>query len=110
MQQLERGFCNYSTIRSNPFRKQKGPPAKRRDRKPYRVLFLVFSGIWCRIVRQPRQIIHAGVQGQGDLAALLKGIVPLAALYLGIVALVDTGQHLHLDLGVSTFLPYLFQS
>ena len=64
---------------------------------------LLYSGIRLLLIRQLCQIIHARFQCQRNTAALLKAHVALARLDLGIIALVDTCQHLHLDLRI-TFL------
>ena len=74
-------------------------------------VFVSFSaGIGLLLISQPRQIVHAGIQRQGHAAALLKAEIPLAPLDFGIGALVDAGQHLHFDLGISPLFPEFPQS
>ena len=67
-----------------------------------------FSGVRRRVVGKTGQKVHAGLQSQGDPAVLLKGHVAPPGLDFRIVALVDAGEHLHLDLGISLFPPELF--
>ena len=67
-------------------------------RKSVRLIFMAFSvsapspaapGIRGLFIRQPRKVIHAGVQRQRDAAALLKRVKPLLPLQLGVIALID---------------------
>jgi len=81
----------------SPFAKKKPLFAKGLNASVFLSVF-GFPRIGRGVVGKPRQIIHAGVQRQGNLPALLEGIVPSATFYLGIVALIDAGQHLHFDL------------
>ena len=62
------------------------------------------------IVRQTRQIVHAGFQSHGEASALLKGRMPRATLQLGVVALINAGQKLHFDLCIAHRLAKLPQS
>lgn len=68
------------------------------------------AGIWPGVIGQSGQVVHAGVQSQRNAAALLEGHIPPAALDLGVVALVNAGQELHLDLGKPPFPAQLLQS
>ena len=56
------------------------------------------SWIWLWLVGQTSQVIHAGIQCQRNSFALLKGHISLSSLNFRVVALVDSGQHLHLNL------------
>ena len=60
------------------------------------------------IVGQPRQIIHAGIQGKGDPLALLERVVALSLLDFGIIALIDPRQKLHFYLGVAALFSQFF--
>ena len=92
----------------SPFAKKKPLFAKGLNASVFLSVF-GFPRIGRGVVGKPRQIIHAGIQRQSDLSALLKGIVALAAFDLGIVALIDAGQHLHLDLRDSSLFSQLSQ-
>ena len=74
------------------------------------LLLLFGSRIRLIIVGQPCQIVHAGVQGDGDFSALLKGVVSFSVFDFGIIALVDACEHLHFYLCISTLFAELFQS
>ena len=62
------------------------------------------SGIGGFFIGQARQIVHAGVQGQGHPLALLKAQVALSSLDLGVGALIDAREHLHFHLCVAPLL------
>ena len=66
-------------------------------------LFFFCARVGGFLVCQSGEIIHAGIQSQGDPLALLKGIVPFSAFDFGIVTLINAGQHLHLDLCEAAF-------
>ncbi len=66
------------------------------------------SGIGGWIVGQTGQIIHAGIQCKSNPFALFKGHTAPAGFDLGIIALVDSGQHLHLELCESAGIPQVF--
>ena len=74
------------------------------------VLLALDSGIGLFLIRQTGKIIHAGIQRHGYAAALFKREIPPPGLDLGIVALVDPGQELHLHLRETALLSELFQS
>ena len=56
------------------------------------------------------KIIHAGIQGARNSLALFKGVISLSGLDFRIIALVNAGQHLHLYLCKTPFLPQIFKS
>ena len=58
-------------------------------------------------IRQTSKIIHAGVECQRNALTLLKCIVSPTRLDLGIVTLIYTRKHLHLNLRVSSFFPQI---
>ena len=66
---------------------------------PIFLLFFAFSWIGFLLIRQPRKIVHTGIQCLGDPLTLFESVIPLSALDFGIIALVDPCQHLHLHLG-----------
>ena len=72
-------------------------------------LFLL-PGVWAHLVCESCQIVHAGVQRNGDALTLLKGIVSLATFYFGVVTLIDAGHHLHLHLCKAPAFSQFFQS
>lgn len=49
------------------------------------------AGIGSRVVGKAGQVIHGGIEGQGDTAALLIGIPAEAPLDFGVVALINAG-------------------
>ena len=65
------------------------------------------AGIRLFFICKSRQIVHAGVQRQGDALALLEGEMTFLRLNFGIIALVDAGKHLHFDLRITLFLPQI---
>ena len=67
------------------------------------------AGIGLLFIGQACQVIHAGVQCQRDALALFKGVIALAGFDLGLVALVNAGEHLHLHLCIPLCLAKLFQ-
>ena len=67
-------------------------------------------GIGVRFICQSSQIVHAGFQGHSQPPTLFKRQVPLAAFDFGIVALIDTCEHLNLYLGVAPGFSQLLQS
>ena len=68
------------------------------------------AGIRLFFICKSRQIVHAGVQRQGDALALLEGRMTFLRLNFGIVTLVDAGKHLHFDLRIALFLPQIPES
>ena len=66
--------------------------------RSWRFLFPFGSGVWFGFIRKAGKVVHTGVQRQSDPLALFKSIVAFAAFDLGIVTLVDAGEHLHLHL------------
>lgn len=52
-------------------------------------------------IGQSGKIVHAGIERERKPAALLESQIPPAALELGIIALVDAGQQLHLNLRIA---------
>ena len=70
----------------------------------------LFSRIRGFFIGESRQIIHAGVQGQGHPLALLKAQVPLPALDLGAGTLVNAGEYLHLHLRIAPLYAEAFPS
>lgn len=54
-------------------------------------------------VGQTGQIVHAGVQRQGNFFQLFKGVISFSGFQFGIIALVNAGEHLHFDLGIAAF-------
>ena len=81
-----------------------------RVRIVHQLIIASVSRVRIFLICQAGKVIHAGVQRQGDSFALLKGIISFAAFDLGIVALIDAGQHLHLDLGEPSLFPQFLQS
>ena len=73
-------------------------------------MLLFDTGIGLLFIGQPGQVVHARVQRQGHAAALLKAQIPLAALDLGVGALIYASEHLHFDLCVAALLSELPQS
>lgn len=73
---------------------------------------VILFAAWIRLflISQPGEVIHTGFQSKRQTAALLKRIIPLSVFQFGIIALVDSGKHLHFDLCISFFHPQLFQS
>ena len=70
-------------------------------------LSLMFHGWASRIrlflIRQTGEVIHAGIQRDGDPPALFIGQIASSVFNFGIIALVDPCQMLHFDLGVAFF-------
>lgn len=64
---------------------------------------LKFSRVRRFFICQTCKIVHARVEGKGYFFALLKRVITFAIFNFGIVALVDTGQMLHFNLGESFF-------
>ena len=62
----------------------------------WRLFLLAWVGF--AFVGEACQVIHAGAQCLGNAFALFKCVVALAALDFGIIALINTGEHLHLHL------------
>lgn len=62
-----------------------------------RDLFSV-SRIGVGVVGETGQIIHAGIQRQGNPLTLFKRHISLSGFNFRIVTLVDSGQHLHFNL------------
>ena len=60
--------------------------------------FLFCSGVWIRVIGETGEIIHAGIKRDGKFATLFKGVIPLAVFNFGIVTLVNSRQHLNLNL------------
>ena len=70
----------------------------------------VLLGAWIGFLHigQPGQIVHAGIQGQSDAFALFEGVVALSGFDLGIVALIDAGFHLHIELRIAALFSKVF--
>ena len=65
------------------------------------MLIDILARIGRLLVCQPSQIIHACVQRQRNTLALLKGKVPGTTFNFRIIALVNSSQHLHLNLRIA---------
>ena len=61
------------------------------------------SGIRFFLVCQTCKIVHAGIQGKSDPFALFKGVVAFSVFDFRVIALINAGQVLHFDLGISPF-------
>lgn len=66
------------------------------------------SRIGILLIRQPCQIVHAGIQSDGDPSALFEGEIAFAVFDFGIIALINAGQMLHFDLGIAFFFSQFF--
>ena len=62
------------------------------------------------IISQTGQVVHTGVQYQCNPFTLLKGHISLSSLNFRVVALVDSGQHLHFNLLKAFLFPQFQQS
>ena len=77
---------------------------------PLSSVFVRNSCIGLFFIRQLSKVIHAGVQRKRNPAALFKRVVPFPSLQLRVIALVNAGQHLHLNLRELAFFAQLHQS
>lgn len=59
------------------------------------LIILSFPRIRFLFIGQAGKVIHAGVEGHGQLPTLLKGHVSLSVLDFRVIALVNPGCHLH---------------
>lgn len=71
---------------------------------------LIASRVRLFLICEPGKVIHTGIERYSDPLALLKSIVSLTVFYLGIVALVYSGKHLHLHLCQPSAFSQFFQS
>ena len=74
-----------------------------------RTLLLLCSGVWGWVIGETCEIIHTGIKRNGEFAALLEGEIPLAALDFGIIALVNSCQHLDFNLCKTFCFAQFFQ-
>lgn len=57
------------------------------------------AGIRLLFIGQSRKIIHTGVECRCDPLTLLERVVSFSVFDLGVITLIDPGEHLHLHLG-----------
>lgn len=54
------------------------------------------------------KVIHASFERECNPPALIKGVIPLPRFQLGIIALINAGEHLHFDLCIAPSFPKCF--